>query len=137
MSEIDYHDQILAALQDLNVSQAEVTAELRGVVSRLDKVNGSVDRHEDKLSMLQLELANRAATVKADLQGDLTVHIMNCPWRVRVEALEAFVIAYQARSKANDSWLIKMWPVIYAAAGVVFYMILLHASSMLKLYEKP
>jgi hypothetical protein len=108
VSENDFHDQVLAALSDLKVSQAETTVELKGVVARLDRVNGSVGRHEDKLGMLQLELANRAAMVKSDLKGDLTVHILNCPWRPRVEALEAFVIAHQAKDKANDHWLVKL-----------------------------
>src|ERR1017187_1991907 len=101
MSETNLQQEILDSLQDLKVSHAEVAAELKGIVARLDKVNGSVGRHEDKLGLLQLELANRAAIVKAALTDDHTVHRMNCPRRVRVEALEAFVIGYHGHELQN------------------------------------
>jgi hypothetical protein len=51
----DFHDKVLSSLADLQISQAETTNELRNVVARQDKANGSVGRHEEKLGKLQLE----------------------------------------------------------------------------------
>ena len=84
MEQDEFQRYVMDSLRDLNTGQAATTAELKGVVTRLDKVNGSVGRHEDKLGLLQLELSERAAAVKSDLKGDLVGHILNCPWRVRV-----------------------------------------------------
>lgn len=40
---------------------------MRNVVQRQDKANGSAGRHEERLGLLQLELASRASIIKLDL----------------------------------------------------------------------
>jgi hypothetical protein len=102
MSELDMQQKILSALSELKSSQASVATELQGVATRLGRVHVAVNAHEKKLSGLQLELADRAAAVKSALTDDLTVHIMNCPWRVRVDGtLRQAVMPFPAARDAQ------------------------------------
>ena len=79
---------------------------------------------------------SQTSKVKSELTTDLATHITLCPWRVRVETLEAFVVAHQARSGENKTWLDKLWPFIWSAGGIGFYLILLHAAEMLKVIKR-
>jgi hypothetical protein len=53
MSENDYHDQVLGAPRDLQVSQAATTSELKGAAARLDS---TVAHHQEDIGRLQIEL---------------------------------------------------------------------------------
>jgi hypothetical protein len=46
MSEQDRHIEILNALADLKAEQASTTTEVKNIVGRLDKLNGTGGRHE-------------------------------------------------------------------------------------------
>ena len=39
---------------------------------------------------------------------------------------------HRAKEKANDHWLVRLWPLIYATGGAAFYLMLMHASEMLR-----
>ena len=49
MSENDFHDQVLAALSDLNVDLAETNGELKAVVARMDKHAAAIAQHQTGL----------------------------------------------------------------------------------------
>ena len=38
----------------------------------------------------------------------------------------------KATTKANGNWLNRLWPMIYAAAGVAIYVAALHAANIIK-----
>ena len=50
----------------------------------------------------------------------------------RIRPVEDFVVAERAAEKTTASWMKRVWPFIWAAAGAVAILILLHASDMLK-----
>jgi hypothetical protein len=49
VSENDFHDQVLAALSDLNVHLAEANGELKAVVARMDKHAAAIAQHQTGL----------------------------------------------------------------------------------------
>ncbi len=59
MSERDFHDAVLTALGELKAEQAATRTEVKNIVARLDKLNGTVARHEEAIGKLQLEQARR------------------------------------------------------------------------------
>jgi hypothetical protein len=143
----DFHDKVLSELSDLKGGQSATTAELRNVVARQDKVNGSVARHEEKLGMLQLELSNRASLitldlvtaaseVKADLTAELNSHVMACPMKPRMDVIEDYVVSQKTKAGEDDTWMSRLWPVIYAGLGMALYLVLLHAAEMLKIWKQ-
>lgn len=50
MSDHDFHQLVLDRLADLKAEQAATTEAVRNIVARLDKLNGSVARHEQELA---------------------------------------------------------------------------------------
>ena len=65
------------------------------------------------------------------MRDDLTAHILACPMRARLDAVEDFVTAYKAKTGEDKTWMDRLWPAIYAAAGVTVYVAALHASDLL------
>jgi hypothetical protein len=61
----DFQSQVLEKLSALTVHQAELTSEVRNIVQRLDRLNGSVARHEEALNTLKLTEANRTGREQA------------------------------------------------------------------------
>jgi hypothetical protein len=121
MSERDFQLQVLEALGELKAELLETKAEVRNVVQRQDKANGSVARHQADIGRLQIELAERR---------------LSCPLvdsvKGRVDIVEDFVTADKAVKNRDKGWLDRLWPMIYAAAGVTVYVAALHASDILK-----
>ena len=50
----------------------------------------------------------------------------------RLDTVEDWVTGIQAVTVSNKHWLDRIWPVIYAAAGVLFYLVLANANSVLQ-----
>jgi hypothetical protein len=150
----DFHDRVLTALGDLKAGQGILETEMKNVVQKQIQANGSVARHEEKIGMLQLELANRASTikydlateasevkaeltadaaiVKAELKAELNSHVNGCPLRDRMDSVEEFVSSTQVAAKTNSHWMNRLWPIIYAASGIMFYMMLTNADTVLE-----
>ena len=94
MSENDYHDQVLGAPRDLQVSQAATTSELKGAAARLDS---TVAHHQEDTGRLQIELAeSRLACPLVDhVKESLTTHILGCPMKSTMGKVEDFVAGGQ------------------------------------------
>jgi hypothetical protein len=60
MSERDFQHEVLTKLGDLHAAQGETAANLGAVVQRLDRLNGSVARHEGSINDLKLDQAHKA-----------------------------------------------------------------------------
>lgn len=125
MSERDFQLQVLEALGELKAELVETKSGLHAVVDRLDKVNGSISRHQADIGKMQIELAERR------LSCPLVSAVM-----ARVDVVEDFIVAATATEKANDHWLNRLWPAFYAAAGVAVYVAALHASDLMKVMSR-
>ena len=79
--------------------------------------------------------ANQASEVKAELAHELNSHITGCPMKGRMDDVEDFVISTQATASANGHWLSRLWPLIYAVAGIVGYRLLVHAPELLRIWK--
>ena len=53
----------------------------------------------------------------------------------RLDTVEDWVTGIQAVNVSNEHWLNRLWPVIYAAAGIAVYVAALHASDLLKVMK--
>src|SRR5581483_1517178 len=95
--------------------------EVRNIVARLDRLNGTVARHEKELREQEVHLASR--------QSD-------CPLvdavKVRIRPLEDFVTSERAAEKTSKTWMDRMWPLIWAAAGMFGFLVLEHAPQLAK-----
>lgn len=83
MSERDVQHEVLTALGELKAEQASVTTEVRNIVSRHDKLNGTVGRHEQRMNGMQIEVAERRnnCPLVEHAQAALANHIADCPIR--------------------------------------------------------
>jgi hypothetical protein len=61
MSERDFQATVLEHLVALQRETAEQTGEMKNIVSRLDRLNGSVAKHEAQIGALMAERAERRA----------------------------------------------------------------------------
>jgi|GEM_PF-2066192 len=146
----EFHDQILSALNELRKDQAEALGELktnvavvvnetRNVVTRLDKVNGSIARHELKIADLGTDLAKSvadsllAASKAAGLAtAVVTAHVTDCPLHARMNSVENYVTGKLATTASNSHWMNRLWPMIYAMCGILFYLLLMNATQILE-----
>lgn len=55
----DFEREVLEHLAELRAGQAETKAEVKAIVARLDRLNGSVARHQEAIAALQLDKARR------------------------------------------------------------------------------
>jgi hypothetical protein len=53
-----------------------------------------------------------------------------------VDTLEDFVTAEKAVAGSNKHWLDRMWPMIYAAVGIGFYLVLVHSPELIKFLQR-
>ncbi|HZP17098.1 MAG TPA: hypothetical protein VFB00_03975 [Terriglobales bacterium] len=122
MSEQDFHDQVLTALGEMKAQLVAATAESKAIVARLDKLNGSVARHQEQIGQMQVEIAERRHS---------------CPLVDHVEEqlvpIKEWVAARKAAQSVSKSWLDRLWPFIWAASGAFVLLVLLHANDLLKL----
>jgi anti-sigma-K factor RskA len=121
MSERDFYREVLTALGEMKAEQAETTAEVKNIVARLDKLNGTVARHEERMNEIQIEVAERRH---------------QCPiaegLEKRIRPVEDFVTGESAARKTSSAWLKWMWPLIWAGAGAVAVLILRHGELILQ-----
>jgi len=118
---------------------AVVVNETRNVVTRLDKVNGSIARHELKIADLGTDLAKSvadsllAASKAAGLAtAVVTAHVTDCPLHARMNSVENYVTGKLATTASNSHWMNRLWPMIYAACGILFYLLLMNATQILE-----
>lgn len=57
MSDQDFFVEVLDRLSELNACQAETRAEVRAIVQRLDKLNGTVAQHQREIGQIRLAQA--------------------------------------------------------------------------------
>jgi hypothetical protein len=159
MTDHDFHDfqnQVLTAIGDLKASQAQEVGDLKAemieslgtlksematatmgikaIVDRQDITNGRIDTQERKTGDMLIELAERrnSCPLASHVEKDLIEHIDKCPLKGRITIIEEFVSNVKAKTDTNAHWMTRLWPVIYASAGVLFYLVLANADSVLK-----
>ena len=122
MSERDFQAEVLTSLGELKAEQTGTRVELTAIKDHLGRLNSKVATHELKVGEMQIELAERRN---------------QCPLidvlEARTRTVEDFVTAEKASSKISSTWMSRLWPFIWAAAGAVGLLILLHAADLLKL----
>ena len=88
--------------------------------THLKTLNGSVGRHETRLT---------------NLTAELTRHPMECPLRAELERLKIIVItdkaAAGAAEKVTTIWLKRLSPLAWAAIGALALLILLHSKDFI------
>src|ERR1035437_7285594 len=99
------------------------TAELKGCVQRLDQQAETVTQHQTDIGKLQIEIAERrlACPLIKTVEDDLVTHILACPMKARMDAVENYVITTRATAISNSHWIAKAMPIVYTAAGIGFY----------------
>jgi hypothetical protein len=121
MSDHDLELELLNQLKDLAVGQAAIGTDVAAMKEHLVKLNGKVATHELKVGEMQIELAERRN---------------QCPLvdllEARTRTVEDYVTAEKASAKTSSTWLKWLWPVIWAAAGALALLILLHSTDLLK-----
>ncbi len=152
MTESAFHDEVLRAFTDQAKAMGEIKTEvaeglgglkaelvantvgLQAIVDRQDITNGRIADQERKTGDMQVELAERRnnCPLAAHAEENLLEHIKQCPMQGRVTILEQYVNDAKATEKANTHWMSKLWPLIYAAAGIAFYMMLTNADNILE-----
>jgi hypothetical protein len=99
----------------------ETKAEVKTIVARLDRVNGSVARHKKESREHDQHIAARSG---------------NCPLVDQVEhrlrPVEDFITAEKAAAGINKTWMDRLWPFIWAACGILGLVVLQNAAALLK-----
>jgi hypothetical protein len=95
----DTVSRILECLGDLRAEVASNTVETKNVVARLDKQNGTVIKHEEKLGAILIRLAERE---------------LNCPLLAPVQA---YVAQQQGKDSESSVWVTRLLPLVYTLAG--------------------
>ena len=49
-----------------------------------------------------------------------------------MDVVEEFVTSAKAAATTNSHWMNRLWPIIYAGAGIVFYMMLTNSDKVLE-----
>ena len=60
------------------------------------------------------------------MKDNLTAHIVGCPMKARMDLVENF-ITKQSKQKDDNRWMRKLFSLIYAAASICFYLLLVHS----------
>jgi len=103
----------------------ELKAEMRAITERLDRLNGSVARHEKRLGEAEINLTSHAGT---------------CPLHARVGAIECDMASERSENRATEKattvWHRRLAPVVYLALAFFAGLVLSHAGEMMKLLAK-
>jgi hypothetical protein len=70
------------------------------------------------------------------VEDDLVAHILQCPMKARMDAVESYVTTTRAMAVYNRHWIDRVMPLIYAAAGISFYLVIVHGPEMLKFLQR-
>jgi hypothetical protein len=116
MSDHDFQIEILNQMRDLAVGQSAIATDMAAVKDHLKTLNGKVASHEKQLN----ERQNQCPLV------DLL--------EPRVRMAEDFITAEKASEKTSSTWLKWLWPVIWAAVGIAYLLVLQHSSFLLRAF---
>jgi hypothetical protein len=127
-----------SSISDMRTDQATTNEQLKGVVARLDAHAKPITRIQGDVAKVQIELAERRLNcpLASGVKDDLVDHIMKCPMRARMDAVEDFVTAQQTKQANDARWMSKLWPVIYAAGGIAIYILAIHSAELLKFLQR-
>jgi hypothetical protein len=56
--------------------------------------------------------------------------------KARMDAVESYVTTTRAMAVYNRHWIDRVMPLIYAAAGISFYLVIVHGPEMLKFLQR-
>lgn len=113
-------DEIKRNLSTLTTTAALQNLEIRGLAERLDKLNGSVAKHESRLVEQELEL---------------TRHVLGCAMKSDVAALDTLIKTHlnttAVRSAVHRTWVDRIFPLLYVVGGAIGALLLLHGREVL------
>jgi hypothetical protein len=115
---IDEHQFRLRVVESL----ARLETLAQSTDDHLSRLNGTVARHEDRLTALQENLGQ---------------HQIDCPIRGEVETLKAAVLTEQVENRTTSAWWQRISPLIWLALGGIVVLFLLHADQLLRAFSKP
>ena len=120
----------MSAFQKETVSSlAEIKTGVANIVSRLDRINGTVAEHQKALTEHAVTLASRdkACPLVGALQGDLE--------RLTVQVSE-HIAAGDAERKTDEKWHKKLQPFVLVLCGAGAALGLDHAVELLKFFGR-
>lgn len=153
MQESEFRDKVLTVL-------GELTNETRNLVGRLDKLNGTVARHETELGEIRVLHEKASAEIQREHERTLTemrlahersissiktkiaVREEQCPLvdrrakllEVRVGDLESTRTAQAATQKLSEKWMKWVQPAIYAIFLFVLYLVIYHSDAIKQIF---
>jgi len=98
--------------QQITALQTMTHAQFINVNDRLDKINGKVAHHEEQITEALIERAQN----REQQRNQANVHVINCPVKPRVEALEKESIS----TKAVKSWILASVGVTGIVVTIIF-----------------
>lgn len=118
MPELDFQAHVVDAL-------ARLETDMVAVKVQTTKTNGRVNDHDKLIAALDKHQAERTN---------------NCPMidtlSARVCILEEHQLREEGSAATSDRWFDRIWPLIWAGAGIIGYLVLQHASTLLPVVAK-
>ena len=115
ITEQDFHLRVVASLARLEIMA-------KSTDDHLQRLNGTVDRHEERLQALR---------------EDVGRHQLQCPVRADVELLKTATLTEKVTSQVTSAWWQRISPLIWLAIGGVIVLFLIHADELLRHLAKP
>lgn len=153
MQESEFRDKVLTVL-------GELTNETKNLVGRLDKLHGTVARHETELGEIRVLHEKASAEILREHERSLTemriahersisaiqtkmaVREEQCPLvdkrtkllETRVIDLESTRTAQAATQKLSEKWMKWVQPAIYALALFILYLVIYHSDAISQIF---
>jgi hypothetical protein len=115
ITEQDFHLRVVASLARLEIMA-------KSTDDHLQRLNGTVDRHEERLQALR---------------EDVGRHQLQCPVRADVELLKTATLTEKVTSQVTSAWWQRISPLLWLAVGGVIVLFLIHADELLQHFAKP
>ena len=115
ITEQDFHLRVVASLARLEIMA-------KSTDDRLQRLNGTVGRHEERLLAIQTRCAQQQ---------------LQCPVRADVEILKAATLTEKVTSQVTSAWWQHISPLLWLAIGGVIVLFLIHADELLRHFAKP
>ena len=115
ITEQDFHLRVVASLARLEIMA-------KSTDDRLQRLNGTVGRHEERLQALR---------------EDVGRHQLQCPVRADVELLKTATLTEKVTSQVTSAWWQRVSPLLWLAIGGVIVLFLIHADELLRHLAKP
>ena len=115
ITEQDFHLRVVASLARLEIMA-------KSTDDHLNRLNGTVGHHEERLLAIQTRCAQQQ---------------LQCPVRADVEILKAATLTEKVTNQVTSAWWQRISPLLWLAIGGVIVLFLIHADELLRHFAKP